>query len=46
MMPPGPRSHEIIAVFRDIRRDPLRCFVNVSRRYGDIVYARFGAPGF
>ena len=46
LRPPGPRGHEIIAVPRAIWREPQGCFVNISRRYGDIVYTRFGRHWF
>ena len=39
---PGPRGHPLLGSLPDVRRDPIRLFVDSFRRYGDVVRFRFG----
>lgn len=39
---PGPSGHPIIGVLREVRRDPIRLFMEVARDYGDVVRFRAG----
>lgn len=40
--PPGPRGWPIVGNYFSFRRDPVRFFVRLARRYGDVSYFRFG----
>src|SRR5208283_2356461 len=40
--PPGPRQHWLGGNLREFSRDRLGALVRWHRRYGDVVWARFG----
>jgi cytochrome P450 len=39
---PGPQGHPIIGMLREMRRDPIRFFMESTRDYGDVVRFRVG----
>jgi cytochrome P450 len=41
-MPPGPRGYPPVGVFLKVRQNPLQFFVEMARRYGDVVSVPLG----
>ncbi len=42
MRPPGPRGVPFLGMLPAIKRDPTGVFIKAARRFGDVVYMRFG----
>src|ERR1044072_6245901 len=40
--PPSPKARPLVGHLMDFRRDPLSFLVESARKYGDIVYFKFG----
>ena len=39
---PGPRGHPLLGSLPEVRRDPIRLFLESFQRYGEVVRFHFG----